>query len=333
MPVALLLALMTAPADAGVFQRKTMHGDWPDTQVEREFVLPRGWFELQVDVDNKASTGMRNRNGALLPFRNDATLHHSELVFNFDHGFSDRVKLHLEVPIVRASLANNLGANVATMARGDVHTSVTWQPWFNRVLAGAFELDLKSPSGVEWPGGYLDGPGNFSSFLTGTGTNNLGGTLYTKYRLGDAASVGVAGSYVYKFPGIVGYVIELDGFGNGWINPGNEIRTDVDATVQIGSDFALSGVWTWSHRGQYVIASSGKGNRVQWDQGSVVQRPGAFQDLGAQISMEPAPAMEVALRVSGQIKGSDTRTFGHLGLEEFSPQPGLTMGFSGTVRW
>ncbi len=333
MLLALLAALTSTSANAGVFQHKTMRADWPEVQVQREFVFPRGWFQLALDVDRKASTGMRNGKGVIVPFDNGTSLHHSELTFSFDHGFSDRVKLHLEVPFVRATLANDSGANVATTARGDVHTSVTWQPWFNRVLAGAFELDLKSPSGVEWPGSFVDGPGNLSSFLTGTGTTNLGGTLHGKYRLGDAASLAISQAYVHKFPGIVGYIIEVDGWGNGWLDPGDELRTDLNATVQLGGDVALSGLWRYSHRGKYRIASSGKEHRVQWNRGSVAQKAGAFMDLGGQLSLEPSEQVEVILHASSQIKGSDTRTFGHLALEEFSPQPGLTLGFSGAVRW
>ena len=80
MLLALITAMLSTPAHAGVFQHKTMHGDWPELQVQRDFVLPRGWFVLGVDFDRKVSTGMRKANGRVVPFRNAASVHHAEMV-------------------------------------------------------------------------------------------------------------------------------------------------------------------------------------------------------------------------------------------------------------
>ena len=103
-------------------------------------------------------------------------------------------------------------------------------------------------------------------------------------------------------------------------------------TAAIGA-LALTATGRHSHRGRYRIASSGKQNKVNWARGSVLQKPGSYTDVGGQLAWEPGPRGELALHGSTQVRGTDTRTFAHLGLEEFAPQPGLTLGGSGTIRW
>ena len=47
------------------------------------------------------------------------------------------------------------------------------------------------------------------------------------------------------------------------------------------------------------------------------------------------PSSLVGMVVAGryQVLGGTTMTFGHLGLEEYAPQPGLTLVGKGRVRW
>ena len=60
---------------------------------------------------------------------------------------------------------------------------------------------------------------------------------------------------------------------------------------------------------------------------------GTFTDVGLTAFWSPDSHWEVNLDLGAQLLGSDTRTFAHLGLEEFSPQPGVTTGLEVAARW
>lgn len=326
------LLLSTAAALAGPFTTRTSMGEWPDRQVERDFALPRGWVQIGLAADTKASTGYRNGAGEVVEWGGDTVWRYSVYQLQFDQGFSQRLRLYAHVPLVNASLRNDQGTDIRTVALGDVHTGFTVQPWLGKPWAVAAQLDLKSPSGLEWPSDFIGGPTNTEGFLTGTGITNLGPALHARYRFGRVAAVQVHGAWVWKFPGVVGYVMEDGGWGLGWMDPGNEIRASGDLTLQLGDDFALGGTGTWSHRGTYAMGTKGPGLALD-DLEEIDGSAGDFVDAGGTLSWEPDAHVEVVARVTSQVVGSDTRLFAGLGLEEFSPQPGLTFGLTGVVRW
>jgi len=327
-----LLALLVSPADAGVFTAKTSRGDWPATQVARDFVLPKGYLQVGLHLDSKASRAFRDGDGDLVDYDQGTVWRYSRLTLHIDQGFSRQLTLYARIPHVHAALRNDRDTAVSTFALGDVHTGVIWQPSSGEKHAGALRFDLKAPSGVEWPTDFIGGPGNTEGFLTGTGITNFGVHVLTRVSLHDRAALRLSYGYTHKFSGVVGYVVEADGFGNGWLSPGDEHRLGLDLQGQLTEDLAVSIDGRLSRRGTYRLGVSGPSARAA-DLTDIPDSAGAFVDTGVAASYVLSPTWELGAEGSLQLMGSDTRTFAHLGLEEFSPQPGLTMGLHAAARW
>lgn len=343
-----LLLLLSAPGYAGAFGDKAMRGPWPERAVQAELVAPRGRWLLALGATSRASTGVRGAFGVVVPY-DDATFRYSTLTIGVETGLSDRTTLYLRAPWVSAHLTNGRGANVGTIAFGDAHSGVRYQPWLARAHAVAFELDLKSPSGLEWPGNTRGGPAYTEGFLTGTGTTNVSAAALGRLRASDAFAVDVRLAYTHKFAGVVGYVVESGGFGNGWLKPGDEARLDVRVTQQLGDDVAIGLSGAARRVGTYLIGVSGPGAtglETYWlggeeaytyadgTTGTIETDPsGWFVDAAAHAQVTAGEHAVFGADASLSLLGTDGRFFSHLGLEEFSPHPGLTLGASGAVRW
>jgi len=334
---AILLSLSNAYA--GVFTHKTMIEPWPEQQVDQNWALPKGWLQIGLAGDTKSSSQYRDDAGAIGDYNKGTNWRYSRVWLRIDEGFSRRLRIYCHIPWVQAQLVNNRGTDTRTRAMGDVHTGFWFQPWIDPVdaetqsrSAVAFHVDLKAPSGVEFPSDFIGGSQNTESLLTGTGITNLTGEVAGRLRLGSRMRLDGTAAYVRKFPAVVGYVIEDNGFGNGWLNPGDEIALTGGTLLQITDDLAVGAEGVWSHRGTYAIGNSGEGTGKLALQ-DIAGTEGVFVDAGASISYEPTQHWEVQASGSMQVAGSDTRTFAHLGLEEFSPQPGLTTRLEVIARW
>lgn len=330
--MAILTVLMSGFALAGVFNPKTTRGPWPDNQVSEAFVLPKGWLQLELSADSKFSRAYRDGAGDRVPYEGDTAWRYSRLWLKVDQGFSKRIRLYAHIPWVQAALRTDAGAITSTTALGDVHTGVTVQPWLDQSWAAAFRVDLKAPIGVEWPSDFVGGPENIESFLTGTGITNLGAFAQGRYRFGNLLRVDAAAGYIRKFPGIVGYVVQTDGFGNGWLDPGDDLRIDGAVTTQVAPRIAVSSGLHSSFRQTYRIGVAGP-DAPRPTLGPIAGTAGHFVDGWAGLSVALKQNFEVAARMEVDLLGSDTRTFAYLGLEEFSPQPGVQMGLSAAARW
>jgi len=320
----------TGLAQAGPFTHKTTQGEAPPTQVQRGLVMPRGWLELGLGAERKNSEHHRTQSGARQSHAGQ--WRYSQLWVEVRQGFSRRVTLYGAIPWVMAELSPAGGTVTRTVAMGDARVGLVAEPWTWDDAGAGFQLDLKAPSGVEWPGNVASGPDQTSSFLTGTGITNVGAHLLGRATVADRLGLRLSAGYVAKLPGVVGYVVQDDGFGNGWLDPGDEIRLDGVLTGQILPSLAISTGAIWSHRGVYEMGVSGPGTTKR----RMSPLPGgtsAFLDGSLGLSYEPNPHWEVHATGSRDLQGSDTRTFAHLGLEEFSPQPGLKLGLGVRARW
>lgn len=323
--------LLCFDALASPFGEKTMQAPISPRQVERTFIMPKGWMELQLSVDSKYSVSQRDALGQEVALGEDQYWSYSRMWLNYSNAFSHRVMMYLNVPFVHAQFQPSDGAAISTTALGDVQSGVYLQPDFGNQLL-AFQVDLKSPSGVEWSSSRRGGPSDINGFLTGTGLTNLGLLAHGRLIVGNRYAAHVSAGYIFKFPGIVGYVLEEDGFGNGILNAGNELRVDGKHMVQLTDKICLEFLHGFSQREEYFIGVSGEG--VRWSSvDEMILDPGWFLDAGGAISWEPNPKRQVRFSVSDQVLGSDTMEFAVLGLEEFSPQPGLRFGLEGAVRW
>jgi hypothetical protein len=324
--------LASGVANAGPFTHKTSQGELAEHQVDRSFGMPKGWLELGLAADSKTSRASRDASGERSAYANDTRWRYSRLWFEVRQGFSDRITIYGKVPWVLAELSPSLGSEVRTFAMGDAHTGLVVAPWKIKDADIAFRLDLKAPSGLEWPSGTAGGPDGITGFVTGTGITNLGGFLQSRYTLAGIVALRSHLGYIRKFPGIVGYVVQTDGFGNGWLNPGDEFVAGGELMGQLGKYVALSAGVDMSHRGIYRMGVSGDTitGRVMTD---LPGGPATFTFLRGGLSVEPTDNLEISVHGARDLGGGDTRTFAQLGLEEFSPQPGLELGMGVACRW
>ncbi|MEZ4316721.1 MAG: hypothetical protein R3F61_04440 [Myxococcota bacterium] len=326
------LAALVPDATAGVFNTKTMHGEWPDRQAQREHVLPKGWMQLDVSVDNKTTHSFRDEDGTKLRYDDRVAWSYTRMWLRFDQGFSRRIRIYMHVPWVEARLRNDHGTLISTRALGDIQTGIVYQPVIGKRLALAGKLEVKAPSGVEWPGNFIGGPTGTDTFLTGTGITNVGVHALGRLLVLDGLAFSLDAAFVWKVPGIVGYVVETDGFGNGWLDPGDELVAHGTMVHNWTRDFALSGDIRASFRTPYRIGVSGPSVwKAELDR--MPGTAGGFLDLGMAASWEPNPHIELKAHFRSQVLGADTTHFAALGLEEFSPQPGTELGAGAVVRW
>ena len=325
-----IFQLLCSSVLANPFGEKTMQPAWSPQQVDRMLIMPKGWMQLQLSIDSKYSSAQRGLTGDKIPLEADQYWSYSRMWLNFTHAFSTRTMMYMHIPIVRAQFQPSSGDAITTMALGDVHSGVFFQPTLLKHSL-ALQVDVKSPSGVEWPSGRRGGPSDINGFLTGTGLTNLGVTAHGKVKASQRYAVHLSAGYIIKFPGIVGYVVEENGFGNGILNAGNELTVVGRHLFQVHDDVCLELTHSFSQRGAYKMGVSGEG--LLWNLSEEILAPGWFMDAGGAVSWEPTAKRELRLLVSNQIYGSETIQFAALGLEEFSPQPGTTVALQGSIRW
>jgi hypothetical protein len=324
--------MLATSALAGPFTQKTMAGPWPERQVERALVLPKGWVQIGLTADHKSATRTRDRWGTAVDMDPGVAFHYTRTWLRVDQGFSKRIKLYAHAPVVRAAVSRDGETAVATTALGDVRGGFVVQPWLDTRLLGAMQVELKAPTGVEWPGAATGGAGNTSSFLTGTGTTDLNLTLHGQLGLGESGRLRAQAGYDARLPGVVGYIVEVDGQANGWLNPGDVWRARLEGTAQLGSDVALTAGGTARFVGWYRSGTSGP-SVWRAELYDIPASYGNFVDVDGRVSYEPDPHFEVAGTASYQVVGGYTGVFSHLGLDDYSPLPGLTLGLDLVTRW
>lgn len=323
--------LLLPAAIAAPFAQKSSQDPWPERQIDQGLLVPRGKLALGLAHDAKRSTATRDADGQVVPMAPGSTWYHRRTWLTVDQGFSRRITLYVHIPWVDALLLNDRGAMVQTRALGDVHTGLRTNPWPDAPTELAFQVDVKAPSGVEWPSDFIGGAANQAGFLTGTGVTNLGLHAHARQPLADVAALELRAGYVRKFAAIVGYVVETDGFGNGWLKAGDETVLSGRAEGQLGSQVLLHVDSQASWRGPYSIGTSGPSLRSV--ELSVVQDPSLVVDVGGGLSWAPDPQLELQAAAGWQLAGADTRTFGHLGLDEYAPMPGMETRVGVVIKW
>ena len=323
------ISVLTGAADAGPFTAKTSQGEWVENAVMRPLVLPKGWLEVGIGADTKKSTQYRGGDGGLRAYSEDIGWRYSRLWFELRQGFSDRVTLYGRVPIVDARLDLAMGSQVSTTDVGDARLGVMVQPWLDELVDVGFSIELKTPTGVEWPEGS-GGPDDTHGFLTGTGTTDLGANVHGRLALMERFKLGADIGYVHKFAAIVGYVEEVGGFGNGIMDPGNEFRLGASVMGKLIDGVSLSVAGRHRSIGEAQIGVSGDGERVLRP---IRPSGGEWFDASVTLSVEPSRHWLVEGWTARDLTGADTRTFAHLGLEDFAPQPGWTFGSRVAARW
>jgi len=320
------LVLFLATARAGPLTHKTSQDAWTQQRVARQLVLPKGWLSLSLAAESKLAAQQRDASGARVARQDGAVWHHSRLWLELEQGFARRISLYARLPVVHGWLRGGQAPERATLGLGDIHGGLLFQPWLGRRAALALQADLKTASGKEWTSEQDQG------LLTGTGVTDLGALLRGQLRLGQALALRGLLGFVCKPPAAVGYLVEDDGQGNGWLDPGDETRLGLEAEVQLGQALSLAGELRFSHRGSYRQGRTA----LSWRKADMQRIPGSagdFLDGGLALALSPGSHFEARLQGRYQLAGSDTRLFAELGLEDFSPQPGIVLGLEVTLRW
>ncbi len=310
-----------------------MQEDWPDRQVERRFTLPKGWTQVALSYEHKVAVHYWSPGGDRTRWRNNTRWDYSTLNLRLSHGFSKHLRMDLDLPVmVRAQLRNALGTNTVTSGMGDARVALTAQPWLAETWHVAYTLHVDTPSGVEWPGDYVGGPASTSSFLTGTGSTGVGLTAHHRLVAARLFSAELSLGWTFRLPGVVGYVLEDGGFGNGWLDPGDVLDGHIALGLQLGGDVAWHMDGWVSHRTPYRIGTSGS-SVLRANLDPIPDSAGTYVDTGTRLSWEPLQNLELGAMARVALLGADTTRFGPLGLEAFAPQPGWTFGGTVTGRW
>ncbi len=315
-------------ASAGPFTMKSSQGEWEKDHVQRPLVLPKGWLSVGVAIDTKRSTQYRGSDGALRSQADGVAWRYTRIWLEMEQGVSKRITLYGRVPLVSAKLDLAAGSAIKTFDVGDAHLGFVAQPWLDGPHSAAFSMDLKTPTGVEWPSD-VGGPSNTESFLTGTGTTNLSLFTHGKLVFVEKISLEMDLGYVHKFAAIVGYVDQVGGFGNGVLDPGNEFQMVGRMKGQVVSRVALGIEGRLRRVGEAEIGVTGDGQELL----PMRHTSGTWVDARFELLVDPSDHWGLEGWVERDFYGGDTRTFAHLGLEEFSPQPGWTFGGRVACRW
>jgi len=300
-----------------------MRQDWPAERIDREWTLPKGWFQLGLSADHKSTAKYRSADGSLASHPENVRWNYSRVHIKIEHGFSDRVRLYLHVPLIHAHLRTADDGHIRTTGWGDANAGLYIQPWQGHAWAVAFQANLKTPSGVEWaqPAG----------FLTGTGLTNFSLAAHARMKWVSFWSSRLSVGYTLKIPAIVGYVIEDGGFGNGRLDAGDALDIRMDQTFQVRRNLSVDLTADFSHRGGTYTGAAGPG--IGWYDPYYIYDPATFIHVGGAVYVEPAQWLDIHINTKFQVMGTDSRPFSVLGLEELSPQPGWTLGLGSDIRW
>ena len=320
---ALLLVLICVANDAFA-QPASMLDEVGNDAPERLIGIQRGESLTTLRLQTKRSTAYRDAYGWRTPYADGTVFSYTQLSAAVSHGFSTSATLYLVVPFVFTDLRSAQGEHARIAALGDVRAGIIFRLLSSQTTETGIRIELKSPSGLEWPGPE-------HSLLTGTGATNLALHVLEAARPLPGMRVDLEAGYVAKFPAIVGYVTEVDGYGHGWIDPGDELQAHLtlgfqltpSLSAQVGSEFS-----------QHMATTTGSstpgpnGLSLWWVPGT----GGTFIDAMAGFVLS-VDDWEAEVEVGRDIAGPDSRIFSVLGLEELSPQPGWFASLAVTRRW
>jgi hypothetical protein len=326
----LLLAAAGGDALAAGFQDKTMKESLSAREVQRGLLMPKGWMEFGVGADVKMAEGSWTADGDSKDFAEGVDWLYTTERFDVRYGIARRAELYWRVKTHYVQLTNeDLGTDMSQFGLGDPNFGMKYELYSHDapVRSWILQADYKGPAANEAPGNYVGGPYTFSSFVLTTGTPDL--TLGTRYRqqVGPAALT-VGAAYMYRFSGIVQYVIEteLNQF-SGRIKPGDVVKADAELTVQAGP-IALSGGAIWTSRQATRKGNTSDSVFQAKDLEAVEGSEGSALDAMAGLTFHAGNKVDLVLGANIPLKGEDLQFFP---IEDIHPTRGNT--YSGTVEF
>ncbi len=321
--IPLLVATVTVPARAADSESAAV----PTRVVSVPLDPPRGEFALEVGYGYRTTTETFGSDG--FPVQAEAGARWTVQAWEVAaaYGLTDRTSLHVTLPVLRPSLDHEGLESPITNpgpAPGDTSIEAHWRFRERRRPYGAWVamLHVSAPTGVDAPGS----PG--SALVTGTGIPELGVGLMARRQLGPAA-VRLACAYVLRIAQVVPYATAEypDGTtGLARLHPGNAARAGF--TVELEPRpilwMALDATAEW--QGAYRLGTTS----ARWFPSTQLEPTEGTERLylsaGADAAFPLTDTVTVTLFGRYRFFGKTLPEFAALGLEAFSPPPGLWAG-------
>lgn len=231
-------------------------------EVERGWVLPRGWSEAGVGLEVQRSEERWSEDGGVAP---GAVFSRATVTSGWRFGIARGMDVEVRVPVSAESLAGEEAAGL-----GDVGAAWRWAWWSQRAPNRTFgsEISLSLPTGARAEGAVL-GAAASGGIPLGTGSVGLTAGVGGTRQLGPIRASAEA-RLTHWFPGESGFVLAETS--STWVQPGDGVLLQAEALVQlavlaptcaltyrrwgaarVGDDFGLqlgdrvedSGGWGW----------------------------------------------------------------------------------------
>lgn len=340
--MAALATLVPAAASANPFDLKAQLEPMPISEALRPTKLDVGWIEFGFRYDAKIGLGRFGPDGSVNLFDNgtddpsDDTLwlvHTPSLHVRW--GLSRRLELFWDLPYKVASLNNgNLGTRTVDHSLGD--------PTFGARLeiidgweeeAGNFDLVfetwVKNPAAKESPGSYIGGPLNVTGFVFTSGTFDWWLGAAGKVALSDGFSIGGRLGYLVRWGGIVQYLVALDSSTSGRMDPGDEVRAELDLIGDFGPA-ALRITPRFAHRQLTRVGTTSAGLSPNQTLKPVAGSDGITLDVDAALTFHVSRTIDIWLFGSMPLVGEDLTFFP---IEDLHPTWGPRVGGALEVRY
>ncbi len=329
LPLSLLgLVMLPGVARASAWETKTMQDVFELREVERPLIIGKGWLESETGVEVKVADGYWGPDGEALSFENARWLYTTEYT-QLRYGLTPTMELWARARIHYLRLTNDLyGTDTSGWYLGDPEFGVVQEVLGTRapLTSIVWKAALKAPAGNEAPGSYIGGPSTFTTFVTTTGTFDATLAAAGKRQLGPAA-VGLEVGYVYRFSGLVQYLLETDqNQFLGRIKPGNQVKVSGLVEAQAGP-VALVVEPRFEIHSEVQVGTTSEGPIPDANLEPIEGSDGWSLDVDARASFSPNRNVEVLAGATVPVRGEDLMFFP---IEDLHPTRGLT--WSGAIR-
>lgn len=332
--LSLIAAMAWSPsAHAGMGDAKTSRLPYPAREVERPPLLPRGWYELAFGYEQHLGWGAWTSDGKRAPFDHASWTYFTESA-TFRFGIARRGELWWEVPFHEARLDNDTwpaDSALVDYSLGDPRFGWKYLLYQKDSPMTSVALDLwyKGPAGEESSGTYIGGPLNVSAITFTTGTPDAYFGVLAKQQVGPLAFTGHVG-YMRRFSGVVQYLVETNQLQfAGRIKPGDQLRADVGAMVQLGP-IHVSAAPYFTYRATTRVGTTSAGVSPSRHLKKVADSSGYALDLRGDLGIKLLRGLDVDGYFIYPLLGQDLQFFP---IEDLQPTMGPTFGGTAEVRF
>lgn len=330
LPVITLLLMLFGAKESSAegFEAKTMRENLSPREVERPLLIGRGWFEVDLGLDVKNSTGYWDSQGEPQEFEHARFLYTTESLA-VRYGVTRHAEIGFAIPYHYARLTNDLlNTDTSQLGMGDPSFYYRYELYrsYAPTTSVVIQARYKGPAGQESPASILGGPNDFKTFIMTTGTPDLDLAVGAKRQIGPA-SIEVGGGYTRRFSGLAMYISETDtGQFVGRIKPGDLFHAEIGGLLQLGPA-ALGADLLWEMRQITMLGTTSTGFFPNKNLDPVDDSDGSALDLGLKGILNLTRGVDLVAGVGIPLQGEDFQFFP---IEDLHPTRGLT--YSGLLK-